>query len=150
MSTCKSCKYFIEPDSKWGKGECDWDNSFVYPDDEACRHYTQSNSGGCFLTTACCQYKGLPDNCHELTTLRAFRDQYVAKQSYGKNLIAEYYADAPKIIEFIEKQEFREQIYNSIYVQIDNIVHLIEAGNNETAVIVYLSMVHTLYRAAFV
>src|ERR1039458_9391814 len=25
------------------------------------------DGGGCFLTTACVQFAGLPDNCHELT-----------------------------------------------------------------------------------
>lgn len=150
MSRCKDCKYFTEPTSKWGKGSCDYYNSSAYPDDSACNHFTESSSGGCFLTTACCQYNGLPDNCYELTTLRTFRDQFVAKQSYGKKLIDTYYADAPKIIEYIDRQENRSEIFDSIFGQIQNIVHVIEEGKNDTAVILYMNMVHELYRNAFV
>lgn len=150
MSRCKDCKYFSEPSSKWGKGECEWDNSYVYPDDSSCRHFVDSgSSGGCFLTTACCEHRGLPDDCYELTTLRVFRDQYVAKQSYGKNLIDTYYADAPKIIEYIDSQGNQSETYNAIFAQIQEIVRVIETGKNDTAVILYLNMVHGLYRKIF-
>ena len=52
---------------------------------------------GCFITTVCCEYKGLADDCEELTILRKFRDTYVPKQ-----LVKEYYKIAPKIVEIIK------------------------------------------------
>ena len=45
---------------------------------------------GCFLTTAVCEYLGKADDCEELTTLRAYRDEWLAKQSGGVELIEEY------------------------------------------------------------
>lgn len=52
----------------------------------------------CFLTTAVCEYLGKSDDCEELTTLRACRDQWLAKQPGGKELIEEYYEIAPGIV----------------------------------------------------
>lgn len=147
MPRCATCKYFSEPTSKYGKGECSWYNNEIYPEESACRHFVENESGGgCFLTTACCQYKGLPDNCYELTTLRAFRDQYVAKQSYGKKMIGTYYVDAPKIIHYIDAQENCAEIYDLIFKQIQEIVHVIEDGRNDNAVILYMNMVYELFR----
>src|SRR6185295_8850185 len=33
--------------------------------------------GLCFITTACAQAQGLPDDCEELTVLRGLRDDYI-------------------------------------------------------------------------
>ena len=44
---------------------------------------------GCFLTTAVCEYLGKADDCEELTTLRDYRDQWLAKQPGGVELIEE-------------------------------------------------------------
>ncbi|WP_353507262.1 CFI-box-CTERM domain-containing protein [Variovorax sp. J22G40] len=52
---------------------------------------------GCFLTSAACMHRGLPDDCHELNTLRNFRDTYLAQFSDGRALIAHYYEVAPAI-----------------------------------------------------
>lgn len=60
-----------------------------------------NNSGGCFLTTACTEAKGLPDNCIELETLRHFRDNYMMNTPDGKADIAHYYKMAPSIVNAI-------------------------------------------------
>ena len=39
--------------------------------------------GGCFLTSACVKFKGLPDDCAELETLRAFREQQAYRPPSG-------------------------------------------------------------------
>ena len=56
-----------------------------------------NDSGGCFLTTACTEAKGLPDNCRELETLRHFRDNYMMNVPEGKADIAHYYKTAPSV-----------------------------------------------------
>ena len=51
-----------------------------------CPIYKSGNSSGCYLTSACIFAKGLKDDCHELTTLRQFRDQWLAKTTKGKGV----------------------------------------------------------------
>ena len=60
-------------------------------------------SGGCFITSAVCDSFGKPDDCYELTTFRNFRDNWLSTQPDGKNLIAQYYEIAPKIVAEIDK-----------------------------------------------
>lgn len=55
----------------------------------------------CFITTAVCDSFGKADDCYELTAFRNFRDKWLVNQADGKNLIAEYYNIAPKIVEKI-------------------------------------------------
>lgn len=79
----------------------------------------QSSGGnfGCFLTTACCKYKGLPDNCEELTILRKFRDEQVAPE-----LVKEYYMIAPKIVEQIKNNNaVLDYVWNTIQACIEHI-----------------------------
>jgi hypothetical protein len=52
---------------------------------------------GCFLTTAAVQFKGLPDDCHELQVMRQFRDSYLLTTAEGRQLVERYYAAAPEI-----------------------------------------------------
>jgi hypothetical protein len=60
---------------------------------------------GCFLTTACCQVLGLPDNCFELRTLRRYRDEALAAMPGGNAAIAAYYLMAPAIMDRLPRQE---------------------------------------------
>lgn len=105
MGHCRSCKYY-EFSGENSKGYCSWFKAYYYADD-SCKHYEEgssSSSGGCFLTTACCKYKGLPDDCAELETLRRFRDTYLKETEYGSELIRAYYESAPALVERIELQ----------------------------------------------
>ena len=118
--TCGSCKEF-EYAGKNCKGYCNWYKCYYYPDD-SCRHWEEnenlySPSGGCYLTTACVEYYGFPDDCMELTTLRKFRDTYMAATAEGRLDIAEYYRTAPKIVEIINGLEDKETIYKEIYTK---------------------------------
>ena len=65
----------------------------------------------CYLTTACVNTKNLPDDCMELTVLRSFRDGYLVNQPGGKGEVQEYYRTAPKIVEVIDRQNNRDEIY---------------------------------------
>lgn len=73
------------------------------------------SSGGCYLTSACIIAKNLPDNCYELETLRHFRDHWLMEQENGIQLIADYYAKAPKIVSAINEDPNKISIYNQIY-----------------------------------
>ncbi|MEO0343220.1 MAG: CFI-box-CTERM domain-containing protein [Pseudomonadota bacterium] len=57
---------------------------------------------GCFLTTACCEMLGRPDDGFELTTLRGFRDRWLSKQPAGAVDISLYYELAPQVCAAIE------------------------------------------------
>ena len=69
----------------------------------------------CFITTACVSQVGHNDNCYELQVLRDFRDNYLSKSEEGKRDIEEYYKNAPKIVEMINSQPDRKEIYNELY-----------------------------------
>lgn len=145
---CDTCAYYdYEGENK--KGYCSWYRSYYYPDDR-CDHWKEklsSGSGsGCFLTTACCEYKKLPDDCDELTTLRTFRDGWLQQQPYGPEMIRLYYDDAPAIVEAIRKSGDKDTILNGIFQKITEITAMIKSENYEKAVIEYLLMVYRLKR----
>lgn len=85
---------------------------------EGCPTYKQYgtySSGGCFLTSACTEARGLPDDCEELQTLRGFRDSYLRAQPKGAEEILEYYRVAPRIVEEINKRPDKLEVYDRIY-----------------------------------
>ena len=104
----------------------------------------RNNGGGCFLTSACVEFMGLPDNCHELTILRAFRDDYLSTTEKGKQLVDKYYAIAPAIVDKIERKQNKKERYDYIYQVVLKCVEEIEKGNNENAVSIYADMVQKL------
>jgi hypothetical protein len=99
----------------------------------------------CFLTTACCEWKGLPDDCHDLTMMRKFRDEYVAHLPEGDNIIADYYRTAPHIVEAVSKRDDSDLIWERLYRGfIAPCVYFVEHGDNESAYVIYSSMVKRL------
>ncbi len=111
----------------------DYDDCPIYKGDNG-------SSGPCFLTSACVEAKGLPDDCKELTVLRAFRDNYLANTPTGDDEICAYYHTAPSIVASIKalsnSNEVFEQIYDELVLPC---VAMIESGKNEEA--------HKKYRA---
>lgn len=71
--------------------------------------------GGCFITTAVCDYKGKKDNCFMLNLFRNFRDYWLVKQPGGVEVIKKYYLIAPDIVRWIESKQNKAQIYEEIY-----------------------------------
>lgn len=69
----------------------------------------------CFITTAVCESFAKPDNCYELTAFRNFRNNWLAKQPEGKNIIDQYYDVAPGIVAAIDKNPNRNAIYAGIW-----------------------------------
>lgn len=110
-----------------------------YHYEECPRYKAGTSSGGCFLTSACTEAKGLADDCYELTMLRAFRDEYLVKQKSGKAEIAHYYITAPKIVETINADGNRAEIWEKVYRELVlPCIKLIESSDRAGA--------HALYR----
>ena len=101
---------------------------------ETAAEKAESSRSGCYLTTACVEAMGLPDDCRELTVLRNFRDHWLKEQATGPAEIAEYYEIAPRIVERIQRSEERMELLKGIYNEmITPCVDDIQAGNYEMA-----------------
>jgi hypothetical protein len=71
-----------------------------------------SSAGGCYITSAVCESLGLPDDCHTLKTLRAFRDTFLMRTNVGRAFVAEYYATAPALV-----AKIRARVDGAAYLQ---------------------------------
>ena len=118
-----------------------------------CPRYVAKNGGssdGCFLTSAGVEAKGLPDDCYELTTLRKFRDEYLAKLDCGKCEIAHYYQVAPAIVEKIKEGADASLVFEKIYNELVlPCVKMIEQTHKEDAHVLYRSYVTKLEQQYF-
>lgn len=104
-----------------------------------------SDSGGkkgCFLTTAACQFQGLPDDCHELQVLRAFRDDVLSTTPAGRAMVEEYYQIAPRLVPLLNEK----LVASHIWRQIEVTVLQVEANENEEAIETYMNMVKSLQK----
>ncbi len=97
---------------------------------------------GCFITTAACEIRGLPDDCAEMTTLRAFRDQVLIKTPDGAAIVEEYYTTAPSLVPLVRGHCEREQVWSDI----QETVALIRAGADAEAIVAYRRMYDRLCR----
>lgn len=98
-----------------------------------------SGSSPCFLTTAACERKGLPDDCDVLRTLRAFRDNYMLREPSRVWEVAQYYDEAPAVVRALAS---RPEVYDQMWDRfILPAVERIEEGNLEQA--------HRIYRDLF-
>lgn len=94
----------------------------------------KDETGGCFLTSACIEAMGLPDDCEELTVLRKFRDTWLMKQPGGQEAIAEYYRVAPGIVNRIRERNDRQKAFQGIYnCLVQPCVALIKGGRLKEA-----------------
>ena len=101
--------------------------------------------GLCFITTAVCQSRGLPDDCAELTAFRAFRDGYLRTCPDGAALIDEYYNIAPGIVACIDVCGDRDARYDAIRADyLDPCYRDLQAGKLEDCKNRYVRMVRAL------
>lgn len=100
---------------------------------------SKNEKSGCFLTSAACQYCGLPDDCHELQTLRAFRDGYLAEVPGGPELVQRYYEIAPAIVARLDDRALAR-----IWTVIQQCVGFIEAERPADAKNAYVEMTKSL------
>lgn len=109
------------------------------------REKSKKSDDGCFITTAVCSSFGKPDDCYELTTFRNFRDTWLAAQPDGKNLIAEYYAVAPKIVAAINRLAEPSRLYREIWeIFLEPCLKNIERGRFSDCKKIYVAMVKQL------
>jgi hypothetical protein len=95
----------------------------------------------CFLTTACVQHAGLPDDCEELTVMRAFRDGYLSRFEEGRLLIEQYYRIAPRIVERIRRAPDRRRTLGWILREVRASARAVGRGESEAAIVRYAAMV---------
>lgn len=96
---------------------------------------------GCFLTTAACEYKGLPDDCRELQVLRGFRDTYLLASIEGQELVERYYAIAPEIAACLTPDQAEK-----VWRVVRGCVKLVDVGDFGGAVSLYQAMVQEVGR----
>ena len=109
-----------------------------YHYEECPRYKNRDAGGGCYLTSACVEAKGLADDCKELTVLRNFRDTYMKSTAVGCADICEYYHTAPAIVEKIKQLPNAMEIFENIYYElVVPCVALIENGELEQAYLHY-------------
>lgn len=117
-----SCPYYTWRSDYYCTKNQSYVNSDVYQ--KHCKNYDydycpiykdEPVTSGCFLTSACVEAMGLPDDCDELMTLRAFRDTWLVNQPGGKAEIAAYYRVAPGIVHAIQKRRDRQSVLQRIY-----------------------------------
>lgn len=108
----------------------------------------RANQNNCFITTAVCDSFGKPDDCFELTAFRKFRDTWLVSQPDGKNLIAEYYSIAPKIVANINHLVDAPQIYKNIWQKyLAPCLNFINIGDNLSCKQKYVEMVRELKKS---
>lgn len=152
LYVCGNCSnYTYDGDNR--KGYCAYYRSYYYPTESACSSFDEGTENvwrsgtDCFLTTACCEWKGLPDDCAELTDLRNFRDEFLLKTAEGRVLVEEYYRIAPGIVVRLKTSPECDRWMQYIYNEIQSVRTLIHTGRSEEAVEAYRQMVLTLQTA---
>lgn len=125
-------------DGRWRKKRSDTGKS------KGSKGQGKKEKSGCFLTTAACQYKGLSDDCYELTLMREFRDTKLLSSAEGQALVADYYNRAPELVPLLEDRLIAERVWE----QICSIVKLIEDKRSAAAIESYEAMVLLLEQEA--
>lgn len=98
---------------------------------------------GCFITTAVCRNSGEPDDCPTLQTLRHFRDTVMLSTKEGKALVAQYYEEAPALVEAINQRIDASETYDYLRHEfIEPAVSAIHLGNHFVAERIYTRMFH--------
>lgn len=143
--SCGSCaNYCFEREDDTNK--CIQYGRYFYMDDSCKNYWQEANEcqGGsdCFLTTCCCEYKGLPDDCHELQTMRHVRDSYLMKTETGTELVVKlYYKMAPTMVEELKNHPKRNEIMEWMWRCITEIVADVDAKKFDEAIGKYVVMV---------
>jgi len=111
---------------------------------------TKQPKSGCFITTAICDAEGKADDCDELQLLRKFRDEIMLPDAALSNLVREYYAIAPAIVDGIKKlANGGREVFQLLKMQyLDNVLEAVKAGDVDVAVGEYLQMVAVARQAA--
>lgn len=122
-----------------------------FKDNQINRGSFESINGGfkkrkfCYITTAVCDSLGKSDDCYELSVLRKFRDEWLALQVGGHELIDEYYDTAPLILNQIQWSPKPEKVYAGLYRDyLAPCIYHIENDNYELCKQLYIHMIRSL------
>ncbi len=141
------CTYFTTDDSYQrvsSSGVCDHYSEAPSKYNSNYRDSGNGNNSSCFLTSACVEYLGKPDDCEELQTLRKFRDEKLKFMEGGEELIQEYYRVAPTIVGKIDASPDKASYYDYIYGCITKCMERIQANDDAEALNLYKNMVVAL------
>ena len=106
------------------------------------RAVKKQSSGGCFITTAICESENKPDNCAELTTLRKWRDEKLAKMDGGQDCIQHYYDIAPAICEKLKARKDSVIVFHTLKnAFLIPAIDSIEKGDDAAAFQTYVNMI---------
>jgi hypothetical protein len=107
MSVCEWCGRHYDPDDSKSK------HSYTYCS-VRCQFEATGDSEkdeGCFITTAVARAEGKADDCHELTTLRWFRDSYMLATPARATKVETYYRIAPGIVRRLDARPDAPELY---------------------------------------
>jgi len=101
---------------------------------------------GCYFTTACTEFYGLPDDCYQLQTLRQFRDIYMSNDQKDIELVKLYYKVAPSIVRKIKLTGNSFNEFEMIFKHVNDACSLIELDKITQAKELYIEMVNGLIK----
>ncbi len=103
-------------------------------------HYEKK--GICFISTACTEAMGLPDNCEELRILRRLREKHLLGTPAGNRILHEYRVLSDVILNWIENQDDKKDLYYDLYHRlVCETIRLIGHGKINEAIYHYETIV---------
>ena len=101
---------------------------------------TEKKKSRCYLTSAACAHMGLPDDCAELQSLRAFRDEVLMATDHGQRLVHRYYEIAPAVANQLKDPAELDEIWSTI----QQCIYAISQQKHNEAVCLYSAMTNKL------
>ena len=106
---------------------------------------SSGSDSSCFISSACIESLGLPDDCEELQILRQFRDKRKTSDNAFAELVKEYYQIAPAIVAQINAQADSKGAYSKLYDELVlPCVKYIKNGQEDAAISLYTKIVREL------
>ena len=116
------------------------ERSGAYAADKQAQATANSGGGGCFITTAMCDYFGLPDDCRELTLMRRLRDDYALEDIALTKEVIEYYKLAGKVDAYL-REIIDPKVWETIKNYIQKSAHRVDCNQFELAYETYKELV---------
>lgn len=99
----------------------------------------------CYISTAVFTALGYDDSSPMLVTLRNFRDTYMRTTPEFREMVKEYYVNAPTIMLVLQNYPNKDELFLDIYNNyLVKAVKAIELGKNEIALKIYTRMYQRL------
>lgn len=82
----------------------------------------------------------------KIKSLQKYRDGYLNRAEAGRQIVADYYAVSPKLIQAIDNGECPEKDYQLVYQLANQCIRFIDAAQLHQAVLLYVKTITTLRR----